>query len=398
MGNIKGRLDPEASVLAIGGSVALTAGATGLILNPEGLYQNGFLGLMTFLFGISTIALGKSPIGEAGGWRLKLVGGTILALIGMTTAFLPDSPERYTRWILFMCLCPGGLAQLMEMLLSNRKLPTWKAQGGPLKTLAITCIGVYCASVLLGAAVLLPQKPLTPLGKAQWALASAYGIGLLVLSLLIARVREIYPKPEEELRLPIMRMERSMMFVTGIFMTALGITLIPVSLGILKFSGDAQLGLLLIIMSIQIMATGNTPLGMMAPPQIGMPLGVFGSVLGTLSSLIPGALTVPLTITVAVFNLAGGALGLKGLGLSRSKTMEALIKMGREKPPSPLIGLWQVQTAMNCISILFGISMLVRHLIPGWIVGMILTMNGLMLMVMMRLLDEIQRLSSPPNA
>ncbi|KUL02524.1 MAG: hypothetical protein XE12_0749, partial [Synergistales bacterium 54_9] len=52
------------------------------------------------------------------------------------------------------------------------------------------------------------------------------------------------------------------------------------------------------------------------------------------------------------------------------------------------------QFVMNLVSILFGTSMLISNLIPGWIVGVILTANGCVLLYLMRLLIRIDRLRS----
>ncbi len=43
----------------------------------------------------------------------------------------------------------------------------------------------------------------------------------------------------------------------GIFMLLLGGLWIPVNLGLLPFSGSAQLGLLMVIFAVQMLASGN---------------------------------------------------------------------------------------------------------------------------------------------
>lgn len=57
------------------------------------------------------------------------------------------------------------------------------------------------------------------------------------------------------------RFSRILLLLTGIFMVLLGVLLIPVNLGKLPFSGSAQLGLLMVIFAIQMLASGNTPIG-----------------------------------------------------------------------------------------------------------------------------------------
>lgn len=383
--------DPELSILTAGGAIAMTAGAMGLMNQPENLYKNGFLGLMLFLFGLESIVVGRSPTGETGGWKLKAAVGIPLCLTGMITAFLPGTPQTQPTWILFLCLSIGGAVQLLEMLLAEHKYRSWKGQGGPLKLLGPTCGAFYVLSILLGASVKLPQNELS--ARLPWLVAVAYGISLLGLSRTLQRVRVQYPKPEREKALQFMPADRAMMLIVGIFMSALGIMLIPVSLGLIRFSQDAQLGFLVITMSIQMMATGNTPLGTVAPPALAIPIGIGVSVGGTISCLMPGLLSAPLTLILGILNLAGGIMGLRGLRASRTQALKAMRNAGIPTAPSPLANLWRVQLAMNAISLLFGTSMLIHNLVPGWLIGTILTANGTLLMLMIPLLEQVGKLS-----
>ena len=54
--------------------------------------------------------------------------------------------------------------------------------------------------------------------------------------------------------------DRAVILITGVFMVVLGILLIPVTIGLHAISGSAQLGLLAVIMSLQMVAFGNTPI------------------------------------------------------------------------------------------------------------------------------------------
>ena len=53
----------------------------------------------------------------------------------------------------------------------------------------------------------------------------------------------------------------AIIILVGVLITLLGFLLFPVNLGILPFSPDGQLGLLLVIVSIQMLALGETPIG-----------------------------------------------------------------------------------------------------------------------------------------
>ena len=56
-------------------------------------------------------------------------------------------------------------------------------------------------------------------------------------------------------------MDNIILLLTGVFMVLLGLLLLPVNLGLLPFSGGAQLGLLMVIFAIQMLALGSTPSG-----------------------------------------------------------------------------------------------------------------------------------------
>ncbi|MCX7828090.1 MAG: hypothetical protein N2315_02665 [Thermanaerothrix sp.] len=388
---------PEGAVILTAGTVAATAGILGLLWSPIAIYQKGFLGLMTFMFGLESTAIGRSPIGESGPGPLRLSFGMALMLLGMLTSFLPDTPEYWSAWVLALCFCAVGTAQGAEMAISKDKMRAWRAQGGMLKRLPAMCGTAYLLSFMLGLAIILAATGRLS-EKSVWSITLAYGASMYALGIMLIRIRESYGTDAPWTSLRIMPMGKAMMLVTGTFMAVLGITLIPVSFGMIRFSSDAQMGLLLIIMSVQVMSTGSTPLGMSISSAAGIPLGIVMAALGTASSLVPGRLINLLTLLIAILNLAGGALGLKSLTRSKKETLAAISNMGRARTPSPLVNLWRVQLAMNGTSILFGASMLIRNLIPGWLVGMILTANGGLLVIMIGILDEVQRLKDNPSA
>ena len=83
-------------------------------------------------------------------------------------------------------------------------------------------------------------------------------------------------------------------------MLLLGILLIPVNLSQLPFSGSAQLGLLMVIFAIQMLASGSTPIGLFPRNWLMIIFGLLFAALGIISSIIPGILVKPLTILIGV--------------------------------------------------------------------------------------------------
>ena len=172
-------------------------------------------------------------------------------------------------------------------------------------------------------------------------------------------------------------------------MVLLGLLLVPVSLGLLPFAANAQLGLLMTIFALQMLAAGNTPIGPFPRRSWFMVcLGLLFALPGIVSCVIPCLLVAPLTFFVGVLNLLGGLLPL-GLGLlhpvapTSGNAVHPLLKK-----------LSRTQLLLNLLSILFGASMLVPGIIPGLVTGVVLALNGGMLLYLLRLLLSIAALGA----
>ncbi|MFZ2812550.1 MAG: hypothetical protein WAZ17_05615, partial [Thermovirgaceae bacterium] len=60
--------------------------------------------------------------------------------------------------------------------------------------------------------------------------------------------------------------------------------------------------------------------------------------------------------------------------------------------PPVLVRLNLVQVAMNLVSVTFGASMLIHDLLPGMVIGVVLAANGGLLLYLMHILYELDRL------
>jgi len=179
-----------------------------------------------------------------------------------------------------------------------------------------------------------------------------------------------------------------MLLLMGIFMVLLGTLLIPVNLGKLPFSGSAQLGLLMVIFAIQMLASGNTPLGAFPRSRLMVLAGLVFAAPGIVSCMIPDILVPLLTVLVGVLNILGGFITL-------IKIFSPLLRRSDETrgPVPPLLKkLFTVQFIMNLLTILFGTSMLVPHLVPGLVIGVILAANGCVLLYLLHLLVLVDKL------
>jgi len=172
----------------------------------------------------------------------------------------------------------------------------------------------------------------------------------------------------------------------AVLLVLLGLLLFPVNLGMLPFSPDGQLGLLLVIMAIQMLALGDTPVGQYRRSRLLMAVGIAFTAMGVVSCIVPGLLTGVIQPLLGLLNIAGGAILLA----------KRFLPMLRNSPAAPVVlppilkQLLATQTVLNVVSITFGITMLVPGLAPGTVIAGIVVLNGLLLFVLVSILLKIR--------
>ena len=378
----------EVVILLIAGLILLIAG---ILLFPVATgvfpyYENGLYGLLLVMFSLQIISMGKTPFGDMRKSKPVLLLGLVVAGIGIVTCFIPDAFNDIPRLLLFLFFGPGAALLLIQMIFSRDKLRAWMNYGGMFKHLTAACTIVYLSSIVISL-LLWNQSILSTQAKAVVALI--YGVSLVDLAFILRKIYSTYPAEEKkkgnEVDLPI---DKAMILVTSVFMIILGVLLVPVSLGMLPFSGSAQLGLLMMIFAIQMIASGSTPIGPFPRSIPVILLGFFFAALGTISCIIPGILVFPLTILVGILNILGSGISLgKFIVQLKSKAKE---KTGQVPPVLKKLSITQL--TLNTLGITFGLSMLISNLIPGLIIGVVLTANGVVLMYLLYLLIVIDRM------
>lgn len=350
-------------------------------------YENGLYGLLIFIYALQITVLGKTPFGDIPQRPLPLlIIGIIVACVGIITCFIPDLLKEIPRIILIICLGPGGILLLLQMLLSKNKFPLWMEKGGILMVLSVNCAALYSLSVFLS--FLLIDKNLFA-GRLTAFSVLAYGLLIFSLTVVLYRVYALYPDAAERPSAGVqLSDDRAVILITGVFMVLLGILLIPVSIGLLPFSGSAQLGLLVVIMSIQMIAFGNTPLRSFARTWPVVFLGLFFASMGVVSIIVPGILVPFLTMIIALLNIGGGVIPLAKMFLSRSGERGS----GSASALPIVKRLFITQMTLNILSMVFGTSMLVKNLIPGPVIGVVLTANGIVLLYLLSILAGIDEL------
>lgn len=377
------KLPFEVVMLIIAAVVLLVTGVM-LFLIYNGIlpyYENGLYGLLLIIFALNTITLGRTPFGDIPRSKLLLVLGLLVAVIGMVTCLIPIS-IRFPRVLLFFCLGPGGLLLFLGMLLAKDKFRSWVKYGGIFRHLMLACSAVYILSIAIALLIWKQDLLTTPMTA---VVILFFGAAVFYLAIVLGEIDRTYP---EEARLPIgdikLSIEQTMIIFTSVFMIIIGLVLIPVNLGMLPFSSSAQLGILMVIFAIQMLAFGNTPIGPFPRTWLMIGLGILAVVLGAISSIIPGILVSLLTILIGLLNILGGIIALTKI-LVQGHRQEAV---SRDPSPPILRRLFITQLSLNILQILFGTSMLIPGLVPGMIIGVILAANGAVLLYLVSILSS----------
>jgi hypothetical protein len=381
------QLPLETAILLIAG---LMATLTGIFLFPVGTgalpyYENGLYGLFLFIFALQMLTLGKTPFGDVSRSIPVIVIGIGIAITGIVTCFIPDLLSHIPRLLLFICFAPGGALLLLQMIFSKDKLRNWLRLGSLFRHLIFSCAAVYLLSILIGWLVLMSPK----IDVAITALfVLTFGIAILYLAVVLRKVYLTYPEAEtKDPGTGILSTDKMLLLVIGLFMVVLGALLIPVSLGQLPFAGSAQLGLLMVIFSIQMLALGSTPIGAFPRSRAMILVGFVFAGLGIISAVIPGILVGPLTLLIGLLNLFGGAISLGKMVFSKNQTPAG----SPQTVLSVLRRLFITQLALALLSIMFGTSMLIPTLLPGLLVGVILFANGCLLLYLIYILISLDK-------
>ena len=378
----------EVVILLIGGMTMLI---TGILLFPVAAgslpyFENGLYGLLLVVFSLQIVTLGKTPFGDVRRSKAVIALGLVIAAVGIAACFVPDIFDQLPRILLILCFGPGGFVLLLQMCLAKDKLRSWARYGGIFWHLIVGCGAVYVLSMVI--ALLIWQQHLLTTSMTA-GVVLAFGLAIFYLAGVLRKIYGIYPEagkpPQGDVELST---DQAMLLLMGVFMLLLGILLTPATLGLLPFSGSAQLGLLMVIFAVQMLASGSTPIGPFPRSWLMIWLGLLFAALGIVSCIIPEILVRQLTVLVGVLNILGGVIILWQICMPRLRTSEE----PRGPVPAILNKLFAAQLTMNLLTILFGSSMLVSNLVPGWIIGVVLGANGCVLLYLLHIMMVLAKL------
>lgn len=357
-------------------------------------------GLFLVLVALQVITMGKTPFGEVRRTWLVIIAGICAGILGMTACFIPGALSGIIHDLVGALLLVGGIALLLQLVLNKEKAALWIRIPGILRHLTVACGLVYTLSVLLGLITLLP-------GLVDNAVTSVFlilsGLSLFYLAWSIQKAYTLYspqatqsagPLPQGSGNVPFFFRDAPISFTfalllfLGVLLALLAVLLVPVNLGLIPFSPDGQLGLLIVIMAIQFLAMGETPVGQFRRTWLILFAGLLFVTLGSIASIVPGVLTPVLVVTLATLNIFGGIIPLT---IRVLPVFRALINPPAQKAviPPPLKKLLITQSVLNIVGILFGLSMLLPGVIPGLVVAVILFANGLLLFVLAYILSTL---------
>ena len=367
--------------------------------NPDSAY-----GLFLVIVSFQMITMGKTPFGALRrSWALVFIGmGS--AVLGIATSFIPGFFTNFIRELVGIVLFIGGIILFLQLCVSEKMARMWIKIPGILRQLTVACALVYALTILSGLITLSPSLRADPLTA---IILSLYGMSFFYLSWCVWKVFRTYgPEQPEDPASTIQSADRddlqrrfilfqeaslhlsqAILILLGVLNTLLGLLLFPVGLGMLPFSPDGQLGLLLTIMAIQMMIMGDTPLGQYTRSQFMITIGIVFAGLGVVSCVVPGLLTGMIQILLGILSILGGAVFFIRRLLARKHEIRTSPEIPIVVPPI-IRKLTGIQLAMNSLGIVFGVSMLLPGLLSLPVVACILLIMGSLLFVLASVLRK----------
>lgn len=413
-------LSTEVVLLVVGGMFFLIFGVLlSFILKGQLPYsEDGMYGLFVILVSLQVITMGKTPFGDLIRTWPVLVIGLCTAVLGTLALLLPGCFSSAVRLIAGLVLLISGPLGLLQLAFSREKARRWLMVPGVLQYLTVACAIVYLLEVVLGIITVFPGSlpgSITPF------LLVLFGISLFFLAWCIHRAtREYRPggpgqaepgKPAQGrpragswlMREVPLTVGNTFSIYQGVLMVLLGSLVMAMVLGLLPpFSTDGELGLLLVMTSLQMMALGQFVGSRFTRSWVMVAVGLVFISLGTFSCIVPGVLTHVVQPLIGIQNILTGVVLLTTQILA--PTLYG-IRHPPEKPvrrPPIVRRLFLVLTVIGCVTIVFGTNTLAPLLLPG-LLGMIgyavllpalVVLMGLLTLVMVSITVKLQGLSA----
>ncbi len=406
-------LSTEVVLLVAGGMFFLLFGVLlSFILKGELPYsEDGIYGLFIILVSLQVITMGKTPFGDLIRTWPVVGAGLCTSVLGTLALLLPGYFSGPVRLAVGFILLVAGLLGLLQLAFSREKARRWLKVPGVLQYLTVACAVVYSLEVVLAVITLVPG--VIP-GQVTPFLLVVFGISLFTLAWCIHAANRRYPPgrpapaPTREgswlTREVPLTVGNTFSVYQGVLMVLLGGLVMAMVLGVLPpFSTDGELGLLLVMTSLQMMALGQFVGSRFTRSWAMVAAGLVFTLLGVFSCIVPGVLTGVVRPLIGVQNILTGVMLLATQVLA--PTLYG-IRHPPEKPvrrPPIVRRLFLVLITIGCVTIVFGMNTLAPLLLPG-LLGMIgyavllpslVVLMGVLTLVMVSIMLKLQRLSAP---
>lgn len=392
-------LSIEVVLLLVGGVFFLLFGlllvpiATGSLPYSEG----AMYGLFVVLVSMQVITMGKTPFGDLlRSWVVVAVGiGT--AIVGTVAIFYPAYTTGLIRVLAGAIVLVTGALGLYRLVTAEDRARAWLRVPGVLRHLAVACAAVYGLEVALGVITLVPG--IAPVLLTA-VLCGLLGAALVYLAWAIHVATARYaPDPARaadqgrpargaglfgEAALSV---GDSFSLFQGVLMLLLGGLVLLMTLGLVPvFNADGQLGLLLVLTSLQMLALGQVVGSTVARSWLLVAAGLAFAGMGIVSCVVPGVLTSVLPPLLGAQNI------LTGVVLLATQVVGPTLYGIRHPPAEPAVlpplvrRLRLALTVTGIVAFLFGLNMLAPLLLPGLLGAVVFALFLPVLIIVMGLL------------
>ncbi len=406
-------LSIEVVLLVVGGVFFLLFGILLFLIDKRMLpySEDSMYGLFVVLVSMQIITMGKTPFGDfLRSWFIVIIG-LFTAMIGTLAIFFPGYLSVEIRLLAVLIVLFTGALGLLQLFTSRDKARIWMKVPGILQQLTIACVLVYGIELLLGIITLLPGIVPNPLTA---VLCLIFGVSLFFLAWCIHVAHRQYPHGGEKTTSPIppskggfcllqevsLTMGNTFNTYQGCLMILLGFLILFMILGIFpSFNSDGQIGLLLVLTSLQLLALGQFVGSQVTRSWLVVAFGILCAAAGIFSCIVPGILTGIILPLLGLQNITTGVLLL-------ATQIIAPTLYGIRHPPTepvtlpPIIKrLFLVLMVTGIVTIVFGINTIAPLLLPnllGMIVSAILLpllviIMGLLTLITVSITQKLQR-------
>ncbi|HOE46706.1 MULTISPECIES: hypothetical protein [Methanothrix] len=410
-------LSIEVVLLIVGGVFFLLFGAL-LFLIDRGMlpYSEGSMyGIFVVLVSMQIITMGKTPFGDVLRSWLVVVIGLLAAMLGTLAIFYPVHLNATIRIIAGLMVLIAGTVGMLQLFISEDKARVWMKVPGILQQLTVACALVYGIEIVLGIITLLPGIMPNPLTAVFLLL---FGASLLFLARCIHMAAHQYRSTEAKrvlepsttkrgfflLKETSLTVGNSFNIYQGYLLILLGILVLLMILGIIpSFNSDGQLGLLLVLTSLQLLALGEFMGKEMSRSWPAIALGILFAAIGFFSCIVPGILTGVIQPLIGLQNIISGVL-LLATKIVGPRVYQISHPPAESVALPPIVKqLTLVLTVTGIVTILFGINMLAPLLLPGLfgmiayalLVPLLIIIMGLMVLILVAITQKLNGMSMP---